>query len=376
MATNSKQTRGNGQGRPNSQSTGRKMTAKQREAKKRKKIIIFAVEIIVLLTMVGVLALVYLKGDEGPMIIEIPEEDLGIESQVQESTVMKGYWNIALFGVDASNEKQLAKGSRSDSTMIASINMDTGDIKLVSIYRDTYLNIGNDKYTKCNGAYNAGGGEQALKMLNTNLDMDINDFITVGYEGLKGVVDGLGGVYIDVDSEELRHINNYQYSIAEVLKCDYKEVTKTGLQLLDGMQATAYCRIRYTAGDDFKRAERQREVIKAIEEQAKKASLTTLTDVFTEAMKHVYTTLKPEDLLPMLSKINDFRIVDEDGFPQADMRTTGNIGSAGSCVIPADLESNVMWLHQFLFGVQEYEVSSRVQEYSSQIKAKTAPYLQ
>ena len=109
--------------------------------------------------------------------------------------------------------------------MIASINMDTGDIKLVSVYRDTYLNIGTDSYQKCNAAYSYGGAEQAVKMLNMNLDMDITNFVTVGYKGLSEVIDGLGGVYIDVDSEEIKHINNYQIGIAEVLKCDYTPVT-------------------------------------------------------------------------------------------------------------------------------------------------------
>ena len=372
MATNSNQTRGAGQ------APRKKMTAKQRAARKRRKIIIFAVEIVVLLAMAGVLYTVVAKGGEGPSVVTIPDGDLGINQPADENQELpkdKGYWNIALFGLDATNEKELMKGSRSDSIMIASVNMNTGDIKLVSVYRDTYLNIGNDRYTKCNGAYNSGGGAQAVKMLNSNLDMDITDFVAVGYEGVKGVVDGLGGVYIDVDDEELKHINNYQYSIAEVLKCDYKEVKKSGYQLLDGMQATAYCRIRYTAGNDFKRAARQREVLKAIEEQAKKASLATLTDVFTEAMQHVVTTLKTEDLIPLLSKVNDYRIVDEGGFPEESMRATGNIGSKGSCVIPSTLESNVEWLHQFLFESEDYTVSDTVKSYSKQVEADTAPYL-
>ena len=288
---------------------------------------------------------------------------------------MKGYMNIALFGVDATKDSQLYKGSRSDSTMIASINMDTGDIKLVSVYRDTYLNLGTDEYNKCNKAYAVGGAEQAVKMLNMNLDMDITNFVTVGYKGLSEVIDGLGGVYIEVDEEELKHINNYQIGIAEVLKCDYVAVTKPGLQLLDGLQATAYCRIRYTAGDDFKRAARQREVIKALEEQAKKADFETLSKVFNEAIDDIYTSLDEEDILELLKNVANYQIVDEGGFPEESQRTVANIGAKGSCVIPVNLEENVIWLHQFLFEDEAYTVTDSVLEFNEQIESDTAPYI-
>lgn len=377
MATNSNQTRGAGQHTSNGQASKSKMAAKQKAARKRRKIIVFAAEIIILVAMLGVLFVLFDKTEEAPIVVELPTEaeSIGIASQVEDSPVMKGYWNIALFGIDAENEKQLVKGARSDSIMIASINLDTGDIKLVSVYRDTYLNIGDDYYIKCNTAYSIGGGEQAVTMLNANLDLDIQDFIAIGYEGLKGVVDGLGGVYLDVDEQELKHINNYQYSIDKILKCGYREVTKTGYQKLDGMQAAAYCRIRYRTGDDFSRAASQRELIQAIEERIKEVDLATLTKVFEEVMGHVVTSLTTDDIHPYLSQVSNYKIVDEGGFPEASMRTTGNIGSKGSSVIPADLESNVVWLHEFLFGVEDYKVSDKVKEYSGQIKAETSPYL-
>ncbi len=354
--------------------------ARQREARKKRKIIIFAIEIVVILAMIIALYFVMSHtSNEGPKRVELQEEELAIPEEIvqekEEGGTMKGYMNIALFGVDATKDSQLYKGSRSDSIMIASINMDTGDIKLVSVYRDTYLNIGTDSYQKCNGAYSFGGAEQAVKMLNMNLDMDITNFVTVGYKGLSEVIDGLGGIYIDVDEEEIKHINNYQIGIAEVLKCDYKAVTETGLQLLDGLQATAYCRIRYTAGDDFKRAARQREVIKAIEEQAKKADYATLSKVFNDAIDDIYTSLNEEDILELLKNIANYRIVDEGGFPEETMRTVANIGAKGSSVIPMDLEANVVWLHQFLFEDENYTVTDSVREYNEQIKADTEKYI-
>ena len=383
MATNSNQTRGAGAhtdgNYTRSSQASRAAAARRKAAKKRRKIIVFAVEVVILLAMIAIMFLVFDKTDEekGPTIVELPDEapELEIAPVVEESPVMKGYWNIALFGIDAEKESSLIKGGRSDSTMIASINLDTGDIKLVSVYRDTYLNIGNDYYIKCNTAYAQGGGEQAVKMLNANLDLNINDFVAIGYEGLKGVVDGLGGVYLDVDEEELKHINNYQYSIDKVLNCGYTEVKKTGYQLLDGMQAAAYCRIRYRKGDDFARAASQRELIMAIEERAKQADLATLTEVLLDTMEHVVTTLTVDDLTPYLKEVANYKIVDEGGFPESSMRTTGNIGGKGSSVIPLDLESNVVWLHDFLFDVKDYEVSEKVKEYSAHIESDTAPYL-
>lgn len=346
----------------------------------KKKIIIFAIEIIVILIMVAILYVVMTKtNDEGPKVtilettqLEIPDK---IIEEKEEGGTMHGYMNIALFGVDAEDDDDLYKGSRSDSIMIASINMDTGDIKLVSVYRDTYLNVGTDTYIKCNHAYSYGGAEQAVKMLNMNLDMDITNFVTVGYQGLCDVINGLGGIYIEVDEVEMKHINNYQMDIAEVLQCDYVPITEAGYQLLDGVQAAAYCRIRYTAGDDFKRASRHREVIMAIEEQAKKADLATLTKVFNAAIDDIYTSLDQDTILELLGNITKYQIVDQGGFPEESMRTVANIGAKGSSVIPMDLEANVVWLHQFLFDDVEYTVTDSVREYSEHIKNDTAKYI-
>lgn len=363
--------------KPNNRSTTGRQTAAKQQAKSKKKMIIFAVEILVIAIMILALYLVtkMTSNTEGPKVTVLEPEKLEIQQEVAENETMKGYKNIALFGVDATEEDELYKGSRSDSIMIASINMDTGDIKLVSVYRDTFLNLGNDSYRKCNAAYSYGGAEQAIRMLNMNLDMDITEFITVGYKGLAEVIDGLGGVYIDVDEAELEHINNYQLAIAKVLDKDYTKVTETGYQLLDGIQATAYCRIRYTAGSDYKRAARQREVLMAVEEQAKKADLNTLTEVFNVAIDDVYTNIKTDDFMELLSNITKYRIVAQDGFPQEDMRVAETIGAKGSSVIPMDLESNVVWLHEYFFDDMDYTVTDSVKKYSQKIKEETSPYL-
>lgn len=371
----------------------RKPNAKQRESKKKLKLVIFGIELVVILIMVGVLYLVIGVTEEMDPIrrTELNEDEIKINDQVQQATetegsTMYGYMNIALFGVDARNESELYKNSRSDTIMIASINLDTGDIKLVSVYRDTYLNLSNDVYNKCNGAYSRGGAEQAVAMLNMNLDMNIKDFITVGYAGLAEVIDGLGGVWIDVDRDEMSHLNNYQYSIIGKYAKKYIDIPSDlnftpddyfkdydvvvvdtpGYQLLNGLQAAAYCRIRYV-GNDFQRTARQREVIKAIEAQAKQASLATLTKVFENAADDIFTSLDSSTIMELLTKIADYRIVDESGFPELNMQENVSMGAKGSCQVPVNLESSVAWLHEFLFGDDQYQVSDTVKEISSQI---------
>lgn len=363
---------------------------RNKKGKQNIKIIIFLIEILIILAMLLVVWKVFETTDksEGPHMVIIEESDIIINSEVKESLdntqatteqdKSSGYWNIALFGVDAVKTEQLYKGSRSDTIMIASVNMDTGEIKLVSVYRDTYLNKGNDKYGKCNGAYAANGAKQAMSMLNLNMDLAITDFVTVGYKAVKECVDGLGGVWIEVDKAELEHINNYQLSIVrdtDIPKSEYVPVTDTGYQKLNGLQAAAYCRIRYTKGDDFARTARQREVIKAMSEQAKEMSLSDLTDLLPKVLKNVYTSVDEKDMLELLKSISKYYIVDEGGFPAQDKLVTDTIGSNGSCIIPIDLEKNVIWLHEVLFNEEDYQVSEAVKECSKKIKADTAPYI-
>ncbi len=365
---------GSGKKSSGKKSSGKSTSKKKQAKKQRRRIIIFIVEIIILVIAVVVLYGV-MKGT-GSGKVELNDEKIIINDTVEQAqeTTMKGYRNIALFGVD-STSGALTKNTRSDTIMIASINQDTGECKLVSIYRDTYLNLSNDSYNKCNAAYAKGGPEQAINMLNMNLDMNITDFVTVGFAGLTDTIDALGGVYIDVDDSEISHLNNYQLCIAEDLKRSYTPVAETGYQLLDGLQATGYCRIRYTAGDDFKRAERQREVLSAVADQAKKASLPQLTSTADAVFNEVYTSLDLAEIVDMLGNVGTYYISDTAGFPQESNRATGTIGSKGSCVIPLSLEDNVKWLHEFLFDAKDYEPSETVKKCSQKIYDDTNGYL-
>lgn len=351
-------------------------SAKEKARKKRTKIFLFIIEIFILIIM-GVVLYGVLKVEKVGKV-DLPKEDIVINPEVEEKieTTMRGYRNIALFGVD-STTGALTKNTRSDTIMIASINLDTGECRLVSVYRDTYLNLSNDSYNKCNAAYAKGGPMQAINMLNMNLDLNITDFVTVGFAGLSDTIDALGGIMIDVDEAELKHINNYQICMAEDLKRSYTPVTSTGYQLLDGLQATAYCRIRYTSGDDFKRAERQREVLMAIAEKAKTASPSTLSSVANAIFDkdEIYTSLDVAEILELLGEITRYEIVDQAGFPEDSMRATGTIGSKGSCVVPVSLADNVQWLHEFLFKDETYTPSDAVLEYSEKVRSDTSGYI-
>lgn len=350
--------------------------------KKKNRTALIIIELVVLAAVLLILYFVTRIGKVERVNLPTQEIENNIADVVKENTEtgeMKGYRNIAFFGVD-STTGELDQNTRSDSIIICSINEDTGDVKLVSVYRDTLLNLGDGTYNKCNAAYAKGGAEQAINMLNQNLDMNITDFVTVGFGGLTDVVDALGGITIDVQEDEISHLNNYQSTMAKELgKSGYTEVTSAGTQTLNGLQATAYCRIRYTRGWDYKRAARQRAVLYAVMNKAKTANVGQLTDIVNSVSEEIYTSYKVSDLIKDVQAIAGYNMIAEDsidtmqnGFPQEDTRIQANLGGAlGDCVIPRDLEDNVKWLHQFLFDDSNYEVSDTVKEYSSHIADMT-----
>ena len=361
------------------QSNAKKSTKKtqKKNRKKGKRIFLFIAEMVILVVLFVVLYMV-LKADKVNKI-SIDKENIVVNETVENNVVLKGYRNIALFGVDA-RDKSLGKGNRTDTIMIASVNQETKDVKLLSVYRDTYLNLGNDTYNKCNAAYAKGGPEQAINMLNMNFDLNIEDYVTVGFTGLIETIDAIGGVEINILEEEIRHLNNYQISMvgtttdgktftAEEGK-DYIAVKQPGMQTLNGLQATAYCRVRQI-GDDFMRAHRQREVLSAIMEKAKKSNPATLNKILDQVLPYVSTSLDVDEMAAVLAEVSQYNIVAKDGFPFEEFRDTGNLGSKGSCVIPVDLQANVTKLHSFLFEAEEYTMSEEVKTYSQKISADT-----
>lgn len=362
----------------------KRLTKEERERRKRNRIILISVEVFVLLLMLIALYVVVLYGkiqheniDEGEIVIN---DEIAGQNALDSDDIatnqglgghMDGYRNVALFGVDA-RDNSLGKGNRTDTIIIASINEETKVVKLVSVYRDTYLNLGNDSYGKANSAYAYGGPLQAINMLNMNLDMNITDYVTVGWAGVADTIDALGGVDIDVDEAEISHLNNYQVETSKSLgKSSFERVTTTGMQTLNGIQAVSYCRIRYTAGDDFKRTERQREVIQAILDKAKSANVATLNKAANTIFEEISTSLTFKETMDLLSDVASYSIGETGGFPAEQYRATGNVGAA-SCVMSTDMTSDVLYLHQFLFGdVGDYQPSSEVRSIADTVHTRT-----
>ncbi len=356
--------------------SGQKSNQKK-SAKKTRNIVILVVEVLLLALMLGVLWFVTRVTDEeeGIQRVEIPTEEVIVNEGVEENENLDKYRTIALFGLD-STVGQLTSGTRSDTIMVASINNETKEVRIMSVYRDTYLNLGNDTYNKCNSAYAKGGPKQAINMLNMNLDLDITDFVAVGFKGVTDVVDAVGGVYIDVDEAEFEHINSYVQTISENLKVANTPVKQTGYQLLNGLQATAYCRIRYTRGDDFKRTERQREVLQAILEEAKDMDLTKLTKAANNVFGNFYTSVDLDEIITLLGDISSYTIIDEGGFPSNDYRTGATLGNnIGDSVICTDLEEAVIDFHARFFADEEYEPSDALKEISETIHRNTDAYV-
>lgn len=298
---------------------------------------------------------------------EIKAEDLIINEEVKmnkEIDLGDGYTNVALFGVD-SRDGNLGKGNRTDCIIVASLNNETKEIKMVSVYRDTLLDLSEGTYQKCNAAYSYGGPVTAINMLNMNLDLDIEDYVTVDFGAIADAIDLLGGVEIDVKEEEIKPLNKYINETARSAGKEAHRVENSGLQLLDGSQATTYARIRSTAGGDFTRTERQRLVIEKMFEKALEADLGTINAIIDEVFPQVSTSFTLQEILTYASAYDQYTLGDNMGFPVD--KTTDTLSGLGSIVIPQDLVSNVTKLHEFLFGTKDYTPSSTVQTVNGNI---------
>ena len=195
------------------------MARKTKRRVKKGKMILLISEVVVLVLAVVLLIMVIKKtSNREPQVLhsDIPIESIEVSEETKErfesNEELKEYKTYALFGVDSRN-KDLSRSTRTDVIMIVAVNTNTGEAKIASVYRDTYLNIGNDTYNKCNAAYAKGGPEQAINMLNMNMDLYIQDYVTVGFEGVMKTIDAIGGVQIDVQKAEIGHLNNYQASM-------------------------------------------------------------------------------------------------------------------------------------------------------------------
>lgn len=340
---------------------------RRKKKKKSRKLLLFAFEVLFL----GVLlvAAYFFQLMNRVDYKEMDETEAGINDDLDKNTLetLEGYTNIAIFGLD-NRKKNTYNNGNSDVVMIASINNETKDVKLISVYRDTYLSIGNGKYSKCNSAYANGGATQAVQMLNSNLDLDIKEYVSVDWAAVVEVIDALGGLDLEITQGEMNQINQYKKDVDKVTGLVTPNLTQYGRVHLDGTQATTYARIRKLAGDDYKRASRQRIVMQAILEKAKKADIGTLTQICNTVVDHIQTSMSTSQILSMATSVTKYNITSTTGFP-FDL-TTKNL-SSGDTVIPIDLANNVKQLHAYMFDGTDYVPSQTVQTISDTITTRT-----
>ncbi len=374
-----------GRGNTGRAASGRSSNAGRRRRKRGRKkhpLLQLLASLMVLLAAAGVGLLLYavhgIPRYSGPEI-PVPEAEAAVQETPADTgsdtasntafkpdAAMNDYMNIALFGVDSRDKDLLEGNNRSDSIMIMSIHRKTGETKVVSVFRDTVLDVGDGYYTKCNAAYAYGGPSQAVAMLNDNLDLNITDFVTIGFEGLADAIDALGGIELEITEEEAEYINMYVRDMSKELGTANTPVSGAGKQKLNGIQATAYCRIRYTAGDDFKRAQRQRTVLQLTAQKAAKANPLQLYRVLTALKKEVTTSLSDKEMTELLTKLASLSVSETMGFPREDGRVFATIDGQ-SCIVPDTLSSEVTALHAWMFGTQDYQPSEGVQKRSADI---------
>ncbi|MCL2865154.1 MAG: LCP family protein [Lachnospiraceae bacterium] len=289
-------------------------------------------------------------------------DQLYISSELQFDET--GFLNIALFGLDTRKDDP-DLGIRADTIMIASLNRETREVKLVSVFRDTIMQFDDGTFNKANAAYTYGGPQGAVSMLNRNLDLNIQHYVTVEFEGMVRVIDALGGVPIDVQQEEIYYINSFASDIIRNTGIDTWAVTTPGLQMLTGTQATAYARIRNVGNSDFQRAERQRTVFSEMANKAHEADVETIIEIVNEVFGMIETNFTLPEMVAYARQVNQYHIGETTGFPF--YLTTQMFLDAGDSVIPTTLASNVTLLHEFLFGTVNHMPSSMVQGISSDI---------
>ncbi|MCQ2554701.1 MAG: LCP family protein [Clostridia bacterium] len=307
--------------------------------------------------------------DEPVLPVDVPElqEDEGFLDYEFSIEPENGFVNILLLGLDTRNMKSFV-GSRSDMMMIASINQETYEVKLVSIYRDTYTKIGNTStYQRANTGIFFGGIDMCLQTLSQMTDINLNKYVVINFQIVVDVVDAIGGVDLDIQQYELKELNKVIRDGCRELGDEsmFKEVTETGMQTLNGVQALGYGRMRMDVGGDTKRTERMRIVINAVVDKVKKMKVKEVKDLIYFVTPKIKTNLKTSDVLALGINIAKYNFTTGSGWPT---NWCGAEYDDMSLIFPTTLASNIRWLHKYLFGKENYQPSQRAQLISDTIQ--------
>lgn len=365
---------------------------KSRKYKKmRRRKIIFGIEITVLLILSGILFVyAWINRSMDKMNQDtLDSSQIQINSEVKANTdlsQMSGTQVIALVGVDARGVEgsELAESMNSDTIILCCIDHDKQEIRMVSIMRDTWMNMA--KYTdeyyefdKANSAYNRGGPESMLSMLNTNLDLALTDYVTVNFKALADAIDVLGGLDIEMTNAECVHANNYNREVSEAQGVEYEAIPYdedlgddySEVRHVSGALATSYARIRYGGGDDAKRTCRQRIVINLMVQKLKQ-NPTKIPEILDKVMGNVSTSLTKNEILELGMHAVTYTMGTSYAYPFQLCYGENVVNALGEdVVIPVTLEFNVRELHEYLYPGLSYEPSAAVTEYSDYIARKS-----
>ena len=344
------------------------MRKKKKMNKGLKIFLIILLVLVIFILGLGVAGYTFVNGKIGKMQKEnIDTTAVGINEETKQE--LKGYRNIALLGID-SRADDYGLGNRSDCIMIASINQETNEVKLISVYRDTYVYVtesGKERLDKITHAYSYGGAQNTLKSLNEAMDLNITEFVTVNFDAVIAAVDSLGGVYIDIDESEIKHVNDYIDATSESSGVKSSHITHSGKQKLDGVQAVSYTRVRYTAGGDYKRTERMRTVVEAMLSKAKTLNVGQLNSFADTILPKIRTNISSSEIWGLIPKLASFKVTESIGWPY----DTKGITLDRWYGVPVTLQSNVERLHKEAFEQEDYEASDTVKEMSAAIVKKT-----
>jgi len=335
---------------------------------KRKVVKILIISLIsilfVMLMLVGVLAL-YINNKLNKInYIEIDVGNIEINEGVEER--LAGYRNVVILGIDNFSDANELNGN-SDCIIIATLDESAKEVKLTSIYRDTYLEIPGKGLDNINHAYPYAGPALTLSTINTNLDLNITEFVVISFESVINAIDALGGIEIEITSEEIQYLNAYIKQISKKMKIEAQLIKKAGNHKLDGVQALAYSRIRYTAGADYKRTERQRTVIIKMFEKAKEMPKMQLLKAMDEILPIISTNIKKDEIIPAVLQLSKYKVKENGGWPY-NVREYIDGKWHG---VPVTLEKDVIRLHKEIFGEEDYIPTQKVQEISRKIVERT-----
>ncbi|NLD19040.1 MAG: hypothetical protein GX663_02170 [Clostridiales bacterium] len=301
--------------------------------------------------------------------IELDPDLIGIDPNVDEQ--LKGYRNIALLGIDA-RDMSSDEGVRSDAMIIASINKETGEIKMFSVYRDTMLDLGDDVgLDKATHAYYYGGPTKALYTLNKNLDLNIKEVVVVNWKSVADTVDALGGLDIEIQESEIEEMNKYIMDTYYNIGGSNALIESAGMQTLNGNQAVTYARIRKDATTgDYRRNERMKIVVQAAFEKAKTMKVGSLKRISNKILPEIKTNMSSMDMMGMVLKLNSYSMTDSVGWPY----DVGNYSGDAWYGPPVTLSTNVTKLHEQFFAQEGYTPTQRVLDISEDISYETGLY--